>query len=68
LPEEQKPEDLLKLQFAKRTYIFNVARRFANVRRYNVLKRQQEVKENPYFKQIRSFVYKLIGRKEEGAQ
>lgn len=65
MADETKPEELLKLQFAKKIYVFNMAKRFANKKAYGVLKRPMEVKENPYFRQIRLTIYRLIGRKEE---
>ena len=61
---EQESPDLLKMQVAKRTYALSVNRRFAYVKRYNVMKRTQEVQENPLFRKIRLTIYKLIGRKE----
>lgn len=57
---------LMKLQVMKKSYVFSIARRFAYVRQGRVLKRMHETQENPYFRQIRVAIYKMIGRKEEG--
>jgi len=62
---EAGKQDLMKLQVAKKTYAFTVARRFSHVKRYGMLKRQHESDENPQFRKMRLFIYKLIGRKEE---
>ena len=59
-------EDVLRQQMAKKTYVFSVSRRFAYVKQCTTLKRIEQEKENPLFRQIRTTIYKFIGRKEEG--
>lgn len=63
MPDE-KP-DFLKQQVAKRVYSLSIARRFSYARQYSVLKRAEQSTENPFMKQIRVTIYKMIGRKED---
>ncbi len=65
MADQEQPE-LMKLQVVKKSYVFNIARRFSYVKQARPVKRLQEAQENPYLRQIRLAVYKMMGRKEEG--
>lgn len=59
-------EEMMGAHVAKKSYVLGIPHRFAYIRRYNVLKKLQETRENPLLRSIRLALYKLIGRKEEG--
>lgn len=50
---------------ASRSYLLNINKRFAYVKRYGVLRRPLEKVENPLVKQARSLIMGMTGRKGE---